>query len=137
MATGAGAEGIDVTPDGRQVWVTNREAGTVTVVDAKTLAVLGTIESPRFPIRAKATPDGKRVLVSNAMSADLSVLSVGERKLERRLAFGSDAAADKEGRLMGQFQGSVPIGIVVEPGGERAYVALANADRIAVVDLGT
>jgi hypothetical protein len=37
---------------------------------------------------------------------------------------------------MGDFgSSSVPIGILVEPGGRRAYVAHANADQITVLDL--
>jgi YVTN family beta-propeller protein len=134
VPTGKGAEGIDVTPDGKQVWVTNRAADTVSVVDAATLKVVGTVDSAKFPIRAKTLPGGKRVLVSNARSGDVSVISVAERKVEKRIPMPAEAGAP-EGRLMGDFQGPVPIGIVVEPGGKRAYVALANADRIMVLDL--
>ena len=137
VKTGAGAEGIEVTPDGRQVWVTNRSADTVTVVDTKTLEILGSVPSASFPIRAKATPDGKHVLVSNAKSGDLSVFSVADRKLARRVALPVKSAADKEGRLMGAFgDSSVPIGILIEPGGQRAFVAHANGDAISIVDLG-
>lgn len=136
IKTGAGSEGIDVTPDGKQVWVTNREADTVSVVDAKTLAILGAVESKSFPIRAKVTPDGKRVLVSNAKSGDLSVISVAEKKVERRVPFPVSAVENKDDRLMVQFgDSSVPIGIVIEPGGKRAYVAHANGDAISIVDL--
>jgi YVTN family beta-propeller protein len=135
VPTGKQAEGIDVTPDGKQVWVTNREADTVSVVDAATLKVIGTIDSPKFPIRAKATPDGKWVLVSNANSGDLSVISVGERKVAKRLPLASAGSTGLGGQGIGDLQGSVPIGIVIEPGGRRAYVALANADRIVVLDL--
>jgi YVTN family beta-propeller protein len=135
VATGEGAEGIDVTPDGRQVWVTNRAADTVTVLDAATLATVATIPSPSFPIRAKVTPDGRHVLVTNARSGDISVLSVTGRNLVRRIALSLEASAT-EGRLMGDFgTSSVPIGVLVEPDGERAYVAHANADQITVLDL--
>ena len=138
VPTGEGAEGIAVTPDGKQVWVTNREADTVTVVDAATLKVLGTAESAKFPIRAKATPDGKYVLVSNAQSGDLSVLSVADRKVARRVPLPVEASKDKEGRLMaaGPFgNSSLPIGVLVEPDGKRAFVAHANGDAISIVDL--
>ena len=138
VQTGKGAEGIDVTPDGKQVWVTNREADTITIVDAASLKVLGSVESTKFPIRAKATPDGKHVLVSNAQSGDLSVLSVADRKVARRVALPVQASADKDGRLMaaGPFgNSSVPIGILVEPDGKRAFVAHANGDAISIVDL--
>jgi YVTN family beta-propeller protein len=134
IQTGAGAEGIDVTPDGRQVWVTNRAADTVTVLDAKTLAIVATIPSPTFPIRAKVTPDGKWALVTNARSGDLSVISVAELELARRIPLGAEATAT-EGRLMEFGSSSVPIGVLVEPDGSRAYVAHANADRITIVDL--
>lgn len=138
VKTGPGAEGIEVTPDGRQVWVTNREADTVTVVDAKTLEILGSTPSASFPIRAKATPDGRHVLVSNARSGDLSVFSTADRSLARRVPLPAEAAADKEGRLMaGDAFGksSLPIGILIEPGGRRAFVAHANGDVISIVDL--
>ncbi|HYO15363.1 MAG TPA: YncE family protein [Thermoanaerobaculia bacterium] len=138
VKTGAGAEGIEVTPDGRQVWVTNREADTVTVVDAKTLEILGSTPSASFPIRAKATPDGKHILVSNARSGDLSVFSSADRSLARRVPLPAEAAADKEGRLMADDRfgnSSLPIGILVEPGGKRAFVAHANGDVISIVDL--
>lgn len=136
VKTGAGAEGIDVTPDGKQVWITNREADTVTVVDAKTLEMLGSVPSASFPIRAKATPDGKHVLVSNAKSGDLSVFTAADRKLARRMTLQVASAADKDGRLMGNFgDSSVPIGILIEPDGKRAFVAHANGDAISIVDL--
>ncbi len=137
VPTGAGAEGIAVSPDGRQVWVTNREAGTISVVDAETLAIVGTIDSPGFPIRAKVTPDGRHVLVSNARAGDVAVFSTTDRTLERRIPMGLQAVAT-EGRLLGAFGTSpVPIGIVVDPEGRRAWVANSNADKVAVLDLAT
>ena len=134
IATGAGAEGIDVTPDGTQVWVTNREADTVSVIDASRLEVVARLPSASFPIRAKATPDGRHVLVSNAKTGDVAVFSVADRKEERRIAL-KVPMRKSEGRLMQFGDSSVPIGIVVEPGGARAYVAHANADEISIVDL--
>ena len=135
VPTGKGAEGIAVTPDGKQVWVTNREADTVTVIDATTLAVLADLPSADFPIRAEATPDGKRVLVSNAQSGDLSVFTTADRKLERRVPLATEASPDREGRMLGDMQSSLPIGIEIAPDGRRAYIAHAGADAISIVDL--
>lgn len=138
IATGDGAEGIDITPDGRQVWVTNRSADTVTVIDASSLEVMGEMQSKTFPIRAKATPDGRHVLVSNARSGDLSVFNTSTRALSRRVPMAL-AAGETEGRLFGGNFGSssVPIGILIPPDGRRAYVANANADVVSIVDLQT
>lgn len=136
VKTGAGAEGIDVTPDGKQVFVTNREADTVSVVDAATLAVLGSVPSASFPIRAKVTPDGKHALVSNAKSGDLSVIAVAEKTVVRRVPLPVDRSTDQDGRLLNDFgSSSVPVGVLIEPDGKRAFVAHANADTISIVDL--
>jgi YVTN family beta-propeller protein len=136
VKTGKGAEGIAVTPDGREVWVTNREKNTVSVIDAKTLKVLATLKSPEFPIRVKATTDGKHMLVSNAKSGDLAVFSVADRKLERRIRFDSKTVDNPDQRLLKDFGTSpAPVGILIAPNGKTAYVALTNADQIAIVDL--
>lgn len=134
VATGKGAEGIEVTPDGNQVWVTNREADTVSVLDAQTLATVATLPSASFPIRARVTPDGAWVLVSNARTGDLAVFDARQRKEARRIKLDAKLRAT-EGRLMTFGDSSVPIGVVVHPGGKRAWVAHANADVITVLDL--
>ena len=40
IATGAGAEGITASIDGNEIWVTNRSADTVSVIDANSLEIL-------------------------------------------------------------------------------------------------
>jgi YVTN family beta-propeller protein len=136
VPTAAGAEGIALSPDGRTLWVTNREADSVSIIDTTALEVVATAASAAFPIRAAATADARHVLVSNARSGDLTIFDAATRKEARRVPMDL-AAADTDGRLFGgRFGGSpVPIGIQIPPGSRRAYVANANADAIAVVDL--
>lgn len=135
VETGKGAEGIDVTPDGLEVWVTNREADTVSIVDARSLEVRATLPAPTFPIRVKITPDGKHALVSCARSGEVAVFDVAVRKELRRIPMKLEVR-DKQGRMFQQWgDSSAPIGIVIRPGGKLAYVANANADAIAIVDL--
>jgi YVTN family beta-propeller protein len=135
IATGKGAEGIDISPDGKQVWVTNRDADTLSVVDAASLAVLASLPSASFPIRVKLTPDGKRALVSNAKAGDVGVFDVDARKEVARIRMPLPVVS-AAGRVL-PFEGTVPIGIVIAPDGARAFVAHANADAVAVVDLKT
>jgi YVTN family beta-propeller protein len=136
LPTGDGAEGITASVDGTEVWVTNRGSDTVTVIDAESLEITHTIPCASFPIRAAATPDGRHVLVSCARSGDLAVISTDTREVIRRVPQDLEAA-DTDGRLFGdQFdQSSVPIGIVVHPGGDIAWVAHTNADVVAEIDL--
>jgi YVTN family beta-propeller protein len=137
--TGEGAEGIDVTPDGRQVWVTNRAADTVSVLDASTLSVLATLPAAKFPIRVKVTPDGKRALVSCAQSGDVAVFDVATRKEIRRIAMNREAVAGSEARVFSDRFGKspVPVGLLIAPDGKRAWVASTNADVVSVIDLET
>jgi YVTN family beta-propeller protein len=135
VPTGKGAEGIDISPDGRRVFVTNREADTVSVIDAATLVVIAALPSKTFPIRVKVTPDGRHALVSNAGSGELAVFDTSSLTELRRVRFEATPAAGEGRMLSGRFGNSpVPIGIVVEPGGGRIYVALSAADAIAIVD---
>lgn len=138
VETGAGAEGITATVEGREIWVTNRSADTVSVIDAESLEIVATIPCASFPIRAKATPDGRHVLVSCAQTADIAVLDVAARMEVRRIP--QDLrAVDTHERLFGDRFGesSVPIGIVVHPDGMQAWVAHTNADVVAEIDLSS
>lgn len=136
--TGKGAEGLAVSPDGRELWVGHREAGDVAAFDARTGRELARLPAPGFPIRVTITPDGSRVLVSCAADG---VVRVYDRAARRALGVvGFDRRARSgTGRLFGDRFGDspLPIGIVVPPASDRAWVALAGADAIAEVDLGS
>ena len=133
VATGKGTEGIAVAPGGAAVWATNREADTVSVIDASSLKVVAELAAPSFPIRVAFTPDGRHALVSCARTGDVAVFDVAARRELRRLRAGF--APTGAANLLG-FTGSVPVGIVIEPSGARAFVAHTNADAVAVFDLG-
>jgi YVTN family beta-propeller protein len=139
VATGEGAEGIDITPDGREVWVTNREADTVSVVDTEKLAVVHQLPCPSFPIRAKVTPDGKHVLVSNPRSGDVTVFHTETHLEVRRIPMKLEEGARAEDGFFGEaFAGSPqPIGILITPDGRRAFVANTSANAVTVLDLET
>jgi YVTN family beta-propeller protein len=136
--SGQGAEGIAVSPDGQEVWVTNRSDNTISVFDAKHLDLLATIPCGEFPIRAKFSPDGTSFLVSNARSGEIAVIDASEKKLKAIVSLQVELSDDPEGRYFAaEFEGSsIPIGLVI-PDNETAFVALTNADVIAVIDLRT
>lgn len=139
VATGAQAEGIDVSPDGREVWVTNRAADTVSVVDAGELRVVRELPCAGFPIRVTLTPDGVHALVTAPKSGEVVVFDARERRELRRVPMELARVELADGGLFGDaFQGSpVPVGILIEPGGRRAFVANTAADVVAVLDLAT
>lgn len=135
IATGEGAEGVTVS--GKFVWVTNRGADTLTILDVDSFETVKEIPSAGFPIRATATPQGL-VLVTRARAGDLVIYDAETMKEVRTVAFDLKSM-DVEERLFGDRFGdsSVPIGVVVDDTGNRAFVAHANADVITEIDLET
>lgn len=138
IATGRGAEGIDLSPDETEVWVANRADSTVSIIDVNRLSVAKTLEAGAFPIRVKFTPDGRYVLVSNARSGDISVFDARKRRQVRRISLKATPVELQEGRLFGQgfANGPVPVGVLIPPDGRYAFVANTNADMVSVIDLG-
>ncbi len=139
IATGAGAEGIAVRPGTKEVWVTNRAADTLSVIDATTLEVKATVEAKGFPIRIAFTPDGRRALVSAASSGEVILFDAAARKELKRATLDLETAPDAAQRLFGdQFGKSpVPVGLLVSPDGKSAYVAATQADAVVVIDAAT
>ena len=117
--TGPGAEGVDVSPDGREVWVTNRADSSISILDARGDSLIAKIESGgRFPIRVKFTPDGREAWVSCLQSDAVTVFDARTRSLLATLPVGA-----------------APVGIQMTPDGTRAYVANTNADLVTVFDV--
>ena len=120
IPVGRGSEGFDVTPDGKQAWVANAWDGTISVIDTAHKNVIATIQAnARGANRLKFTPDGKKALVS--AGAELLVFDVATQKEVKRLQIGRGGGG----------------GILVQPDGQRAYVAFAQDGFVAVVDLNT
>jgi YVTN family beta-propeller protein len=136
IATGQGAAGIAITPDGKEVWVSNRTSGTLSVIDSSSLEILEQVECKGFPIRVAITPDGKRVLVSAAGTGEIVAFSRKRRKEVARKKYELEAVDGSEGRLFGNQsgRGPVPVGLVIDPDGERAFVAVTQADLVLVID---
>jgi YVTN family beta-propeller protein len=120
VPVGRGAEGFDVSPDGKQIWAANAQDGTVSIIDVATKTVIDTLAANvNGANRLKFTPDGTRVFVSSLGGADLAILDAVTRRDVKRLKIGRAA------------------GIEMQPDGARAYVACTPADYVAVIDLKT
>jgi YVTN family beta-propeller protein len=74
IPTGAGAEGISVSPDGNQVWVANRDAETISIVDTASQQVTAMISGPSVN-RIEFLPNG-RAVIPGGLNADESVRSL-------------------------------------------------------------
>jgi YVTN family beta-propeller protein len=121
IKVGNGSEGFDVSPDGKEVWVGNAQDGTISIIDPNAKAVTETLQANVESVnRLKFTLDGKLVLVSTLGGPNLTVIDAASRKTVKLIPMGDGAA-----------------GILMEPGGQRAFIACSPDDYIAVVDLKT
>jgi len=104
--------------------------GTVSVVDLSSFAVTGSIETGLHPTGMAFW--GKRLLVANAYSDSLSVIDTSNNKEERKIDLGLPIGVPGERK---PAYGAGPNSIAVDAKNNIAYVALYNANAIAVVDL--
>ena len=119
VAVGNGAEGFDVSRDGKEAWVANARDGTISVIDLTNKRVSQTLAADvRGANRLKFTPDGTLAFVSTLGGPDVTVLDVAKRAVVRRVPVGRGAA-----------------GILIQPDGARAYVACTPDDNVAVIDV--
>jgi len=121
VAVGRGAEGFDVSPDGKELWAANAEDGTISILDFAGKKVIATLDANvNGANRLKFTPDGKLVFVTTLSGPDLLVIDAATRKTLKRVPTGKGAA-----------------GIQMRPDGEIAYLGCTPDNYVAIVSLKT
>ena len=119
ISVGKGPEGIDISPDDKEVWAANSGDGTVSVIDTATSKVIHTFNvHTKHSNRLKFTNDGKLVLISDPATDELIIIDAATRKIVKQLNVGRG-----------------PGGILISPAGDTAYVALAGDNAVAVINL--
>ena len=127
-------ESVTAASAGKELTGDQPMADTLTIIDPTTLEILATIPCPGFPIRVAFTPDGTRVLVSAARSGEVVVIDARQRQELTRTKLDLSNAPDASRRLFGDRFGEspVPVGLVISPDGETAWVAATQADAVVV-----
>jgi YVTN family beta-propeller protein len=121
IPVGRGAEGFDVSPDGKEIWAANAQDGTISILDFPGKKPLQTLNADvNGANRLKFTPDGKLVFVSTLSGSDLTVIDAATRKTIKRVSIGHGAA-----------------GIQMRPDGAVAYIGCTPDDYVAIVNLKT
>jgi YVTN family beta-propeller protein len=121
VAVGRGAEGFDISPDGRELWVANAQDQTVSIVDVAARKVASTVATAAMRTnRLKFTRDGKLVFLSDPAGTDVVVIDAATRKEVKKIAVGRGGS-----------------GILMAPDGLRAFVALSAENAVAVIELRT
>ncbi len=121
IPVGKGPEGIDLSPDGRQVWSAHSRDGGVSIIEVASKTVVQTIAvGTRRSNRIKLTPDAAFALITDLDAGELVVLDAVARKEIKRIPLGK-----------------APEGILMPATGGVAYVAVNGDNFVAVIDLKT
>ena len=121
IPVGKGPEGFDLSPDGKELWAANSRDGSISVIDVAAKKVTSTIDiQTRRSNRLKFTPDGKLVLVSDLEGGELVMVDAATHKQLKRIKLGR-----------------APEGILIQPDGSRAYVAVSGENHVAIIDMKT
>jgi YVTN family beta-propeller protein len=121
VKVGAGSEGFDVSPDGKEIWVANAQDGTISIIDSASMQVTQTLAvDVRGANRLKFTLDGQLAFVAMLGGSNLTVIDTAARKTVKLIPVGHGAA-----------------GILMQPNGARAFVACSPDGYVAVIDLHT
>jgi YVTN family beta-propeller protein len=119
IPVGKGPEGIDISPSDKEVWAANSGDGTVSIIDTSTSKVIHIFNvHTKHSNRLKFTNDGKLALISDPPSNELVIVDASTRKFVKQINVGKG-----------------PGGILIAPHSDRAYVALAGDNAIAVIVL--
>ena len=106
--------GIDVSPDGREVWVSNLQENSIEIIDNATEQVKRAFPSGGMgPARVKFTPNGKQVWVTHMRSNDLVVFDV----VLRRISTGRGSK-----------------GLLILPDSRHAFVSAMDDSQVVQVD---
>ena len=112
-------EAINVTPDGKEVWVGSNQTGKLTVIDVGSWSPSTAAEAFRWPYRVLFTPDQKTVIVPDMTNEDLRFLDRATRRELGKIA----------------LPGAGPQGITVTPDGRYALLSLSKQARVAIIDI--
>jgi YVTN family beta-propeller protein len=88
VITGNGAHNFLAAPDGKTLYVTNRVAGTVSLLDANRLAIEKTLDAPGGPDDMALSPDGQQLWVTGRWHAWVDIIDLSSGTLKTTVAVG-------------------------------------------------
>ena len=118
LNVGAAANGLAFSPDECTLYVSSRDAGTVTAVSTSSHAITRTYDIGGMPQRIAVAPDGSEIYVANEQ-AGLNVVDV------------------KSGTVTAVPFGTAAYGLGLTPDGEQLYVLLPRAGEVRILDRAT
>ena len=108
LAVGHFPIGIAISPDGKRDYVANNLEGTLSIIDLKRVAMLGTIVADAYPTGVAITPDGSELYVpSNKTTRDRDLH--GDRTYHRLRCRGTHADGVRSSSVRAPARGEIAL----------------------------
>lgn len=117
LPVGANPCGMELSPDGRFLYVANSGSGDLSVIDAWTFQEMGRVRVGVNPQRVAITPDGSKVFVTNKGSDNVTVLN-----------------GQNQSPIATVPVGKGPVGIACTSDGNKVFVACTGSSNISILD---
>jgi 6-phosphogluconolactonase (cycloisomerase 2 family) len=88
IQTGRGAHNFQIAPNGKFLYVSNRVAGSIAILDADTLGMSGLLQAPGGPDDMVFSPDGKELWVTGRWRAWVNVIELASRTTKATIPVG-------------------------------------------------
>ncbi len=125
IQVGVEPEGMGISPDGKTLVNTSETTNMAHFIDTASHKIVDNVLVDARPRVAQFTTDGKFVWVSSEIGGTVSVIDAATRKIVHKINF----------TVQGVPRESIqPVGIAMTREGQRVFVALGPANRVAEID---
>jgi YVTN family beta-propeller protein len=118
IPTGERPEGSALSPDGKLLYVVNREGAQITVIDTTTRSAVGAIKTGNGPVRVGVTPDGGTVVFSLMHDEAMGFADAATRKVTTTIPLGGK-----------------PVSLHISPDGRFAFASAQDLQTVYAVSI--
>jgi len=163
LKSGSDPEQFDLSRDGRRLFISNEDSGTLTVLNVSTGAIEASVAVGKEPEGVRVTPDGRWVVVTSESGNAISIVDPHSLKVVKSVPVGKrprDVAFATDGKtvyISGEFDASLyttsipdadnatkllqlraeakPMGLILDAPRNRLFVSTGRGGTVAVVSL--
>lgn len=141
MDAGGGASGVAIHPTRNEIWVTNSDTNSISVIDCEELQERREFPCGAMPVDIAFTPDGKNALVVNYLNGNVSVINARSQRVRALIKIpeiSQERALERPVAEPEAFRlSALPSCVAMDPSGKRAWITAERSDLIYEVDLAT
>lgn len=118
IPVGKQPEAIDISPNGKEVWVGLNTENSIQIIDTAQNKAVEKINVGERPYRIRFTPDGKQAVATIPNTKEIAIFDAASRKELKRISLES-----------------YPLGLIFSKDGKLAFISTTQGDFVLKIDL--